>query len=64
MKHNVEECLCFNSHDVCVRALITEETKILQVEIKENEKHQKDTFFMENFMKEKEIIKIDRQMGE
>ena len=56
--------MCCNSHNICLRALIIEETKILQIEIKENEKHWKYKCFMEKFMKEKEIMKINRQVDE
>ena len=59
----IDECVCNNLHDVCLHNLINEEKK-LQDEVRDNAKHWKDKFVMEKSMKEKEVMKTDKQMDE
>ena len=51
-------------HNNLFHNLINGESKITQDEVRNNVKHQKDKIFIEKIMKEKEIMKIDRQMDE
>ena len=57
----IDECVCNNLHNVCVCNLINEASKITQDEIRGNAKHWKDKICTKTIMKEKEIMKIDRQ---
>ena len=56
--------ISINLYNVCLCNLINEVIKILQDEVRKNAKNWKDKIFLEKSMKEKEVMKIERQMDE